>query len=69
MSVAEAFKKHGVVPDVVPHPPSKLVKAVYDSGVEVSMAKSTYSFKPIFIFFSLVFFLVVLKVEIPGKLW
>uniref|UniRef100_A0A915BK82 Phosphatidylethanolamine-binding protein n=2 Tax=Parascaris univalens TaxID=6257 RepID=A0A915BK82_PARUN len=35
MSAADAFKKHGVVPDVVPNGPSKLVKAVFDSGVEV----------------------------------
>lgn len=35
MSVAEAFKKHGVVPDVVSNAPSKLVKAVYDNGAEV----------------------------------
>ncbi len=34
--VAEAFKKHGVVPDVVAKAPEKLVTAKYDSGVEVS---------------------------------
>lgn len=36
MSAAEAFKKHGVVPDVVPTAPTKLVKAVFDSGVEAN---------------------------------
>ncbi|EYB84013.1 hypothetical protein Y032_0324g2528 [Ancylostoma ceylanicum] len=34
---AEAFKKNEVVPDVLPVAPSKTVKAVYDSGVEVSL--------------------------------
>lgn len=34
---AEAFKKHEVVPDVLATAPSKTVKAVYDSGVEVNM--------------------------------
>ncbi|WKX98229.1 hypothetical protein Q1695_013701 [Nippostrongylus brasiliensis] len=33
---SEAFKKHEIVPDVLPVPPSHTVKAVYDSGVEVS---------------------------------
>ncbi|KAK6743742.1 hypothetical protein RB195_010813 [Necator americanus] len=34
---AEAFKKHEVVPDVLATAPSKTVKAVYDSGAEVTL--------------------------------
>lgn len=32
---AEAFKKNGVVPDVVSSAPEKVVKVSFDSGVEV----------------------------------
>ncbi|KAK5982066.1 Phosphatidylethanolamine-binding protein [Trichostrongylus colubriformis] len=35
--VDDAFKKHEVVPDVISTPPSKIVKASYDSGVEVNL--------------------------------
>ncbi|KAK6051399.1 phosphatidylethanolamine-binding protein [Cooperia oncophora] len=34
---AEAFKKHEVVPDVIGTAPTKIVKAHYDSGVEVNL--------------------------------
>ncbi|PIO56375.1 hypothetical protein TELCIR_22226, partial [Teladorsagia circumcincta] len=34
---ADAFKKHEVVPDVVATAPTKVVKANYDSGVEVNL--------------------------------
>lgn len=36
----EAFKKHGVVPDVVPNAPTKKVSVKFDSGVEVSRLAS-----------------------------
>ena len=35
--VVEAFKKHEIVPDVIPKAPEKLVKVVFDSGVEASL--------------------------------
>uniref|UniRef100_A0A0N5AG79 Phosphatidylethanolamine-binding protein n=1 Tax=Syphacia muris TaxID=451379 RepID=A0A0N5AG79_9BILA len=34
MSVAEAFKKHGVMPDVVPVAPTSVAKVSYDNGAE-----------------------------------
>uniref|UniRef100_A0A914EGG3 Phosphatidylethanolamine-binding protein n=1 Tax=Acrobeloides nanus TaxID=290746 RepID=A0A914EGG3_9BILA len=36
-SVQEAFKKHGVVPDVISTAPSELVKVSFDSGVEANL--------------------------------
>lgn len=35
MSTIEEFKKHSVVPDVIPKAPEKRAKVVFDNGVKV----------------------------------
>lgn len=35
MSTPEEFKKHAVVPDVIPKPPERRIKIAFDNGSEV----------------------------------
>lgn len=37
---ANAFKKHEVVPDVIPTAPEKLIKVSFKSGVEVQLCRT-----------------------------
>lgn len=36
-AVQDAFKRHGIVPDVVPVAPEKLLKVVYENNKEVTL--------------------------------